>query len=570
MINLKKPLVIAIALAVLVSPLLPRVFADSGEWENTMAEAAWDYDFYRVQRLDLDGVSGPYEFANTVFVSEEAASCGNYGCELVDITILDEGQEYLIENVADSIESDFWHLAQDDRFIFRVPTEDNADWGTVYEYDPETGSVIELTSIERNDEDINFMTFATEGERVYTSTIREEEETGDVEAQLSVYDLDSGFEREDFTYTLTAPWQEIVDVHEGLALVKFQFEGDFEQLWIVNQTERWMESIPDTWTEPGGDIVGAHFQEDGTIEYFRNFRLFHYELGSEENPSHAGGAYLTWFDTAENAIQIAGNRLAYIDDENGLYVSDLDGVHKFGFAYNGEFTLEDDALYFQTLDGEYMCYKFSTGEWETRAYHVTDSYEDILVGIDENGNVWYENLTNGYLLNVGFGAAPLLTDREHAYWMGADGSIYEVTFSPLLDLERANVEAFSAYDAAEVYLVSDDQIWLVPDENVYFSWFTSWDEVLPVSQATIDVYVESFDYKGDLKLAPGTRVMATSSNKVYVIGSDYKLHWITSETVADEIYGSDWNQGIVEVESTYLWKYANGSDVTSGDDVRNI
>ena len=57
---------------------------------------------------------------------------------------------------------------------------------------------------------------------------------------------------------------------------------------------------------------------------------------------------------------------------------------------------------------------------------------------------------------------------------------------------------------------------------------------------------------------------------MYVIGSDYKLHWITSETVAHDIYGSDWNKGIVSVKDTSLWKYATGSDVSSSDDVRSI
>jgi len=91
-----------------------------------------------------------------------------------------------------------------------------------------------------------------------------------------------------------------------------------------------------------------------------------------------------------------------------------------------------------------------------------------------------------------------------------------------------------------------------------------------VSQATIDAYLSSYEFRGDLKIAPGTRVKATTSTKVFVVGSDYKLHWITSETVANDIYGSGWNQGIVEVNDTYLWKYATGDDVNSSDDVRSI
>jgi hypothetical protein len=572
MTTLKKPLVIAIAVAVLVSPFLPSAFADSGEWSDTMAEAAWDYDFYQVQRLELEGVDGPYQFADVLFVTEGSDKCEfEESCNLVDVTILSDGQEFLIEGVADTIESDFWHTAQDDRFIFRVPSEDDIDWGTVYEFDTASGSLSELMVIERNDADLAFMTFATDGDRVYTSILTAEDETGEVEAQLSVFDLESGYERDDFSYTLTAPWQEIEDVQDGISLVKFQFSGGFEQLWLIDQTARSMEAIPGTWTEEPGDIVGAHFTSDGVVHYFQNYHLYSFEPGVDEVPVDAGGAFLSWFaDSAEDVVQIVGDVMAYIDDENGLYVRDLTGVSKFGVALDGDFTLESDAIHFQNDQGEYVSYTFETGEWMTRAYQVTDAHDDILVGIDANGNVWYENVTTEYLMNVGFGSDPLLTDREHAYWVGEDSATYEVTFLPLLDLERADVEAFTTVSSSDVYLVSGSQMWLVPDENVYFSWFTSWDDTLVVSEATLDVYHSLYAFEGDLKFAPGTRVKAATSPRVYVVGSDYKLHWITSETIADEIFGNDWNVGIIEVNATSLWSYGSGANVTSGEDVKTI
>lgn len=567
---LKKTLIAAVAVAIAVSPLLPRVFADSAQWETVVADAAWDYDYYRVKRLSLDSMSGPYEYNDVVYFTQTAESCEfEESCEFVDITLFKNGESFELTSVSNMLLNDFASVAQEDRFVYLVDSEDESSWGTVYEYDSETGSVSALQELERLENGLVFLSLATDGTRIYFSTLQTDEETGDVESSLSLYDYATEFERDEFTYRLTAPLQEIVDVHEGLALVKFQFEGGFEQLWLVDQTARDMEAIPDTWTEEPGEILGAHFTEDGTVRYFRNYRLFSYTQG-DELPVDAGGATLSWFVEPEEAIQVVNNRVAYVDAENGLYVANVDGVSKYGVALNGVFTLETDGIYFQNLEGDYVSYTFSTGVWETRGFHVTDRYDDILVGIDANDNVWYENMTNGHLLNMGYGSEPMLTDREHAYWQGADGNIYEVTFSPLLDLERSDVEAFSAYNESGVYLVRDAQMWLVPDETVYFTWFDSWDDTLQVSSATIDAYLSTNEFMGDLKLAPGTRVKATSDAKVYVIGSDYKLHWITSETVADEIYGSDWNQDIVEVNDTYLWKYATGSDVASGDDVRSI
>ena len=569
---MKKILILAVAVAIGVSPLLPRVFADSGSWTNTIASAAWDYDFYRVERLALDQVSGPYDFNDAVFVTKPSDSCEyEESCEMVDMTIFQDGEAFQIDGVDQRVSSAFWHTAQDGRFVYLVPSDDGKTWGTVYEYDSTTGTSVKLTDVTVEADDLAFMTFATDGDRVYSGTIHTDEDSGKVESELSVYDYDSGYGRDDFSYQLTAPWQEIVDVQDGLALVKFQFSGGFEQLWLIDQTARTMKAVPETWTQDPGEIIGAHFVSDGSIRYFRNFRLFSYNPETDTAPTDAGGAYLSWFDDVADALQIVGDRMAYIDDEDGLYVSDVRGVSKFGVATNGAFNLDEDAIYFQNMDGDYMGYHFSTKTWETLSFLVTDTYQDIRVGIDSDDNVWYQNLTTGHLLNVGYGNKPVvLSDREHAYWQGADGNIYEVTFSPLLDLARENVEAFSAYNSEGIYLVEDGSMWLIPDPTVYFTWFDSWDDTLEVSQATINVYLETNDYKGDLKLAAGSRVKSDVSNKVYVVGSDGKLHWITSETVADEIYGSDWNKGIIKVTSTYLWKYATGSSVSSTADVRSI
>lgn len=569
---LKKTIILTFALAIAVCPLLPKVFADSGAWKPTVANAAWDYGTYRVERMALDSdAEGPYQFNDAVFVVETAESCQSPDtCESVDMTMLKDGKSLEILDATNRVTDAFWHIAQDGRFIYMVSANTGSTWGTVYEYDAVNGTVATLTDLTRASNSLAFMTFATDGDRIYTSTLQKEKVTGDVGSALSVYDYGSGFTRNDFTYQLTAPWQEIVDVYDGLALVKFEFSGGFEQLWLINQTARSMEAIPDTWTENGADILGAHFLSDGSVRYFRNYRLWSYMPGRDETPVDAGGAFLSWFVPAQDAIQINGDRMAYIDDENGLYLSDTSGVRKLGVATDGVFNLTSNALYFQNLEGEYVGYNFVDKTFETRNYHVTDSQDGILVGVDKVGDVWYENTTNGYLLNVGYGGTPMLSDSEHAYWRGVDGNIYEATFSPILDLERPQAQVYSAYGSKAVYLVSGDDMWLVPSPEVYHTWFDSWDKIVRVSPATINAYLHRHDFKGDLKFAAGTRVMTATSPRVYVVGSDYELHWITTETVANEIYGAGWNKGIVVVNDTYLWKYANGVDVDSGDDVRSI
>ena len=87
---LKKSLIAAFAIAVGVSPLVPSLFADSGSFSTNLATAAWDYDYFGVERLDLDDdISGPDQFADTVFLTQTSELC-EYAelCDLVDLTIL--------------------------------------------------------------------------------------------------------------------------------------------------------------------------------------------------------------------------------------------------------------------------------------------------------------------------------------------------------------------------------------------------------------------------------------------------------------------------------------------------
>ena len=558
-------------LAVLVSPVLPSAFADNGAWQSApIAEASWDYDMYRVQRLAFaQPTDGPFAYSGAVFVSQKSQSCVFDACDRVDVSLFKNGNTLTIGNVNDDITSEFWHKAQGDRFVFETSSGNEEEWFTISEYLPETGDVQTRTVLEKKENAIALTTFATHGSRIYSSTIHEDEETSDVETTLALTDYESGFERDDFTYSLTAPWQEIVDVHEDTLLVKFGFDGGFEQLWLIDERARQMEAIPDTWTEPHADIIAPHFRSDGSVAYFRNFRLFTYMQGEDELPQEHGGAFLNWFATPAESIQIVGDRLAYVDSENNLYVSDLERVAPFGKVVNGEFTLTDDAMYLHAASG-YKGYNFASKTWEDTTFRVTSVYDDIRVGTDASNNIWYQNLTTGRVLNVGFGVAPVLTDRNHAVWKGTDGNIYQATFSELLDLAPRKVEAFKSFDNPTVYIVSNNKMWRVADEQTYFTWFDSWNEVQSVSSANINVFKDVYGFVAEANFAPGTRIKTTVSPKVYIIGNDGALHWIVSEQVANDLYGSAWNQNIITVSPEKIYRYEMGKNLNQNTDIKTI
>ena len=562
MIQLKKPLLIAMFLAVIVSPLIPFARANDGQWGSAVANATWNYDLYRVERLAFGkNVQGPFEYHDGVFVTEPTASSA-------DMTLLKNGQALRIKNVISPVSSAFWQSAQKDRFIYTVGSSDKKTWGTVFAYDAKTGTTDTLGDIARKEFDIKYLTSAIDGARVYSSILHTQDNTSDIKMKLAVTDTDTGYTRDDFTWSLNAPWQEIVDVQDHLVLAKFMFDGGYMQLVLINEQDRTVKEIPSTWTEPSGSLVGAHFLPNGTVQYFQNYRMYTYTLGTDK-PVESGGAYLNWFMNAEQAIQFAGDRMAYVDPENTLYVTSVDGVANYGKALNGMFTLDADAIYFQSPSG-YVGYSFTTKSWSKYNYLVTDSYEDILIGTDSQGTIWYENTTSGKKVSIGFGTNPVLTDREHAVWKGTDGNIYQAKFASILDVGNANVEAVRAYDSSTVYLMSGKNMWKITDATTYFTWFDSWNDVIAVPPQTLAVQLKEHILIGDAPFAPGTRVKAVNNPKVYISGTDGSLHWIVSETVADSIYGSTWNQNIIVVPDQRLWNYQIGTKINANSDVKLI
>lgn len=564
--NIRKSLILAIIIAVGINPFLPSSEASGGDTSNKLiSEASWNYDTYTVQRLSFKNVDGLYKRSGVIFISNKDEDCVDF-CETVDVTVINDGEGVDIKYVNSSITNHLWHKAQDERFIYYTPSNNLNKLVSVNEYKPVNGFTEQLFEFDHADNQIKFITFATDSDRIYSSILEKDEQNLNTEISLSVHDYDSGYFREGITEKLSARWQEVVDAHGSLVLVKFQFEGGYKQLWLVDESSQVMKEIPDTWTEPNSDIIAPHFMSDGTVRYFRNFRVFTYKDGVDEKPQSIGGAYLNWFTDHENNLQIVGDKMAWVDSANVLYLSDITGTTNFGKILGSEFTLHKDGIYFQSF-GQYKGYDFNSKSWSTYDYLVTDKYEDVLIGNDASGDIWYENLSTGILLKVGYGSNALFTDRDHALFVGKDSKIYQATFSSMVDVKASNANAYKLASEATVYLVNDNKIWTVPDEATYLTWFDTWDDVQEINNSTLNTYKTWYTESGYARFAPGTKLKVDGNARVYMVGTDNQLHWIVSETVASSIFGTGWSKNIIDVSPTYLWKYKMGSNIEQASDV---
>lgn len=550
--------------AVALSPLIPTANADIGTWKSTMIDRVWDYGTYQVSRVVTDkNIQGPFVKNGVAFIYTPSSLNSQ-----VDLSLLQNGKTRLISGVGDQITKPESFIGHSE-FEFDVPSKQTDQWTSVFMFDPSAQTVSEKTTITRKSNELNLISYTTEKDRVYGSFLASDKKTGDVKANLFVKDFSGTYENRDFAFFMNNPMQRIVDVNDGVSLVKMEFPGGNEQLWLMNDRTQHVEAIPNTWTEPNSDLVYPHFLSDGTIVYFQNFRFFTFNPSTDKIPQSHSGTNLNWFVSPESSVQIDGDRMVWMDSENNLFVNTISGVYKIGVVKNSNYHLVGDIVSFDSVDG-YRSYNVSSKTWSQPSFLVTSSIEDIQIGIDRESNIWYKNLTSGLEMKIGRGINPVLSDRTHAYWKGIDGVIYQATLSTILDVSKSSYHAYRSATNSAVYLVKDQSIWNVKDEVTYFTWFDSWKSVSVVNDETMKTYLASYSNKGDANFAPGTWIKSTANPRVYIIGTDGSLHWVVSETVAKSLNGSLWSRNLKEVPDTYLWRFATGKNILNTSSVLSI
>ena len=123
------------------------------------------------------------------------------------------------------------------------------------------------------------------------------------------------------------------------------------------------------------------------------------------------------------------------------------------------------------------------------------------------------------------------------------------------DLSAGNLirgESFSA-----VYYYAEDGFrYVFPNDKTYFTWYDNFDDVKWLSDSDL----ATLQIGGNVTYKPGVKmVKITSDSTVYAIASNGTLRAIDSEQVAEELYGSNWNQQIDDIPDGFFSNYTIGS-----------
>ena len=147
----------------------------------------------------------------------------------------------------------------------------------------------------------------------------------------------------------------------------------------------------------------------------------------------------------------------------------------------------------------------------------------------------------------------------------------EPTPPPVLyrDLRHALVklpddgDANTQTDSAVYYIGSDGQRHAFPNDKVYFSWYSNFNgiQIMDESQLASIPLGKNVTYKPGVKM-----VKFTTNSKVYAVSRNGVLRWITSESIATSLYGSNWTQRIDDISDAFFINYQFGTDINSASD----
>ncbi len=116
---------------------------------------------------------------------------------------------------------------------------------------------------------------------------------------------------------------------------------------------------------------------------------------------------------------------------------------------------------------------------------------------------------------------------------------------------------------AVYYYGMDGFRYVFPNDKTYFTWYENFDDVKWIS----DEDLTKIQIGGNVTYRPGTRMVKINSDpKTYAVGMNGELRHVTSESVATDLYGSDWNQMIDDVPDSFFGNYYYSDPINDASD----
>jgi hypothetical protein len=138
-----------------------------------------------------------------------------------------------------------------------------------------------------------------------------------------------------------------------------------------------------------------------------------------------------------------------------------------------------------------------------------------------------------------------------------------VLLFPSLAFAQSPTSLIKGSASTVYYRSADNRRFVFPNASVFSSWYTASTTI----QTANDVDLSSLPLGGNVTYRPGALlVKVTTDPKVYAVSRYGVLRWVTTEQLAETLYGADWNKKIVDVPDTFFINYTIGKPIASSAD----
>jgi len=121
-------------------------------------------------------------------------------------------------------------------------------------------------------------------------------------------------------------------------------------------------------------------------------------------------------------------------------------------------------------------------------------------------------------------------------------------------------DPMTTVDAAVYVIGADGMRHAFPSETVYKTWFEDYDAVAYIDPTNL----ANYQLGANVTVRPGTwLVKITADPKVYAVEPGGILRWISSEEIAQSLYGDNWSDQIVDVPDVFWGNYTVGDPITT-------
>jgi len=119
--------------------------------------------------------------------------------------------------------------------------------------------------------------------------------------------------------------------------------------------------------------------------------------------------------------------------------------------------------------------------------------------------------------------------------------------------------------SAVYYVAADGLRYVFPNQAIFETWYPSGKK--PLMQTLSNSALAKIPLGKNILFRPGTvLVKITTDPRVYAVSRFGVLHWITSEAIARQLYGTTWNKLVRDVPDVFFTDYNIGSPIHKPSD----